>query len=490
MSYESLILRADALRAIEVAARPAPLMERAGHAAAEIARTMLAGRPPGVVVLAGPGNNGGDGFVVARWLRQWFFDVSVAFAGDPSRLPDDAKSALAAWHAGGGGIADRLPTGRVGLVVDAVFGIGLKRAAGGTYGAWIEWANRRDAPILALDVPSGLDGDTGVALEPVIRAAHTTTFIALKPGLLTGDGPDVVGEVSVHGLDLDVGALAPDHGTVVSWETARAAIRPRRRNTHKGTYGSLGIIGGSEGMMGAALLAGRAALMTGAGKVHLGWPSRQGPGVDWLQPELMMRSADKLLAMPLDALVVGPGLGTAGKLPWLGSALRTSTPLVADADLLNRIAGEAGLADALSTRAAPTLMTPHPAEAARLLGASTAEIQQDRVTAAVAVARKFSAFVVLKGCGSVCAAPDGRWFINTTGNPGLASGGTGDTLAGMLGALLAQGLSPLDALLAAVSLHGAAADALTTEGAGPAGTTASELPPVARRLLNAATATG
>jgi hydroxyethylthiazole kinase-like uncharacterized protein yjeF len=481
-----LLTSAD-LRAVETAARDLPLMERAGAAAAEVAEAMLAGRPPGVLVLAGPGNNGGDGFVLARRLRERFHDVTVVFRSDAGRLPADARRALDAWVAAGGAIAETWDRSlRWGLVVDAMFGIGLTRPPGGLYAEWIAAANAGEAPILALDVPSGLDGDTGSAHAPTVVAARTATFIALKPGLLTADGPDHCGTVSVHDLGIETSALPSGGGFASDWESARAFLRPRRRNTHKGSFGSLAILGGADGMVGAPLLAGRAALLLGAGKVYVGLACSSPPQVDWVQPELMLRTPGWLLDAGATALVVGPGLGTDADLPWLDRSLSFGGPLVADADLLNRAAATPALARTLSARSAPTVLTPHPAEAARLLAVSGAAVQSDRVASARRLAERFAAHVVLKGCGSVCAFPDGRWFVNTTGNPGLASGGTGDTLAGMLGALLAQGVETGEALLAAVALHGAAADALVAEGVGPAGITASEIAPAARRLLCAA----
>jgi hydroxyethylthiazole kinase-like uncharacterized protein yjeF len=213
------------------------------------------------------------------------------------------------------------------------------------------------------------------------------------------------------------------------------------------------------------------------------------PAVDWRQPELMLRSAGEVLEKSLDALVIGPGLGTGDRArDLLNRALRLAIPLVIDADALTLVAADAALAAAVAARSAPTTITPHPTEAARLGGVSTSDIQADRIEAALTMARRFNAAVVLKGAGSVLAYPDGAWAINASGNPGLASGGTGDVLAGMLGALLAQGISPGDALPIAVCLHGAAADTLVAQGTGPLGLTASELAPVARRLLNEARA--
>jgi hydroxyethylthiazole kinase-like uncharacterized protein yjeF len=478
------------LRAIERAAAGEPLMERAGLAAAAAARDLLAGRTPRVLILAGPGNNGGDALVVARWLRSWFFDVTVAFHGDPAKLSADAATAHRAWLAAGGATsADWPAAGEWGLIVDGLFGIGLARRIEGAAARWIEYANASGTRILALDIPSGLNADTGVAYRPTIRAHATATFIALKPGMLTADGPDHCGAISVHALGLDAAAGAP--GRRLEWSSLAAQLPEplsrARRNVHKGSFGTLSIVGGNDGMVGAAILAGSAALHLGAGKIWIGLAATERPAVDWAQPELMLKSAQDVLDAAPDALVVGPGIGADDRARGLlAHALSLPLPLVLDADALNLIAADADLARAVTARTAPTAITPHPAEAARLLTTTTAAVQRDRLNAALTLAAKLRAGVVLKGSGSVLAFADGAWAINASGNPGLASAGTGDVLAGMLGAFLTQGIALHDALELAVCLHGAAADALVAEGVGPVGVTASELAPAGRRLLNAA----
>jgi hydroxyethylthiazole kinase-like uncharacterized protein yjeF len=487
------VYRSAELRAIEAAARELPLMERAGVAAAEVARE-LAGARGRIAVLAGPGNNGGDAFVVARELRRNFFDVTTVFRGDPARLPPDAAAAHRSFVAAGGSTAAGLPAGwRGDLVVDGLFGIGLARALDADYAAQVEWANATGAPILALDVPSGLDADRGTVSGPAIRATATATFIALKPGLLTGDGVDLCGRISVHDLGLDPAAVAPAHGRRLDWSALAAALpavlRRGSRNVHKGTYGTLGIVGGADGMVGAPLLAGRAALHAGVGKAWVGFAAATRPAVDWAQPELMLRDAAEVIAAGPDALAVGPGLGT-GALAreLLAHALAAAVPVVLDADALNLVAREPALAAALRGRNAPTLATPHPAEAARLLATTTAAVQADRLGAALALAERLHAAVVVKGAGSVLAYPDGTWDVNASGNAGLATAGTGDVLTGLAGAFLAQRLDPATALRLAVCLHGAAADACVAAGRGPLGLTAAELIPAARELLNRAAA--
>ena len=504
---QHLLLNSTAIRAIEQkhVSAGANLMERAGLAAANAARAMLRGarrHPARVLVLAGPGNNGGDAVEAAVHLKHAGFEISVWFDGDAARLPRDAQAAHQKWTAAGGTCSDALPVpDHFDLIIDGLFGIGLKRALGAPFSDIVERINqaasREALAVLALDVPSGLDSDTGHVTGWVMRATRTLTFIADKPGLHTLSGPDCAGTIEVAQLDLRIDAPA-DSGRLASRNDFGVLLAPRQRNTHKGSYGSLGIFGGARGMTGATLLAGRAALKLGAGKVFIGLIDDQAFTCDPLQPELMLRAATALLEENLSAAVVGPGLGGSSAARQLLSAtLALSIPLVLDADALNLLGADTALAKLTSERAAPTIMTPHPLEGARLLGVSTAEIQQNRIAAAREIARRYRASVVLKGAGSVIASANGAWWINPTGNPGMASAGMGDVLSGIVGAFFAQhhadnnvgashcssdhGLQPL---VAAVFLHGAAADALVARGIGPVGLTAGELLDEARALWN------
>lgn len=470
-----------------------PLMERAGRAAADLAVEMLADRQGRVLVFAGPGNNGGDALVAARLLREAFFPVDLVFAGDPARLPPDAAGALVDWRAAGGSLLDAPPqAASFGLVIDGLFGIGLHRAPEGMFAAHIEAMASlgcNGVPVLALDIPSGLDADTGEMHGLAVSATRTLTFLALKPGLFTGDGPDCCGEIHLADLSIDAPALVPPSGHALDASLLPGLRPPRRRNSHKGTYGSVGILGGAPGMVGAVLLAGRAALLAGAGRVTLGLVDEQGPAFDPLQPELMLRRWHELPRLDaLDTLAVGPGLGdfpeSHAALRW---ALASPHPLVVDADGLNLIARDDGLRSALSGRVAPSILTPHPAEAARLLGTDTRRVQADRIGSACRLAATFGAGVVLKGAGSISALPDGRtWFIHRTGNPGMASAGMGDVLTGIIAALLAQGMPLQDALTGGVTVHGAAADAISAAAGMPSGLpglTASEVALRVRSLL-------
>lgn len=485
MTSPHAILRLAAFREAErkhLKAVP-PLMERAGMAAASLAKALLGRSASSILIAAGPGNNGGDAFVVARLLREQGHVPLVVFLGQSDKLPPDARGAYEAWTACGGKVQEEVPSKecKFDLVIDGLFGIGLTRPLEGNHAILVERINALPCPIVALDIPSGLDSETGRVLGIGVRATHTASFIALKPGLLTLDGPDYSGTISAHDLGLDL-AIDAGAGLQVSPDLFKELLKPRPRNSHKGSYGNVGIIGGAPGMAGAALLAGRAALKLGAGRVYVGMLAQL--SVDPLQPELMLRKAEEVFAVAT-CLVVGPGLGQSEEaLSLLRRAIASALPLLLDADALNLIAIHPVLARNLSRRNAPTVMTPHPTEAARLLGVDTAAVQADRLAATLELARRFQAATVLKGCGSILAMPDGSWFINTTGNPGLAAAGTGDVLSGMIIALMAQGWPCKLALLAAVHLHGAAADACVARGDGPIGLSASDLAEAARTLLN------
>ena len=490
-SCQPVYLSAD-IRALELIAaeRPgaAPLMQLAGLAAAEYAREVLGEYGRKVLVLAGPGNNGGDAFEMATHLKRWFYRVELVFAGDEHQLSEDALAALRRWRECGGNTYAAPPAAlRPDLVVDGLFGIGLSRALEGGYADLIAGINRLPCPKLALDIASGINADTGAVMATALRATHTITFIALKPGLLTLDGPDYCGDTRVADLGLDVRALHEARGATTAAELLRHALTPRPHNFHKGMAGSVGVIGGASGMVGAAVLAGRAALKLGAGKVFLGLLTDQPPHLDYSQPELMLRAPRELLeAGMISAFAAGPGLGTVKSAEQLlREVLDAGVPLVLDADALNLVAASKTLQARLPKRSAPCVLTPHPAEAARLLGCATTQVQSDRLTAALELAQRYHAVAVLKGNGSIIASADGTWLINASGNAGMASAGMGDVLTGMIAALLAQGADARAAAAAAVWLHGAAADALAREGDGPLGISASEVIDAARVLLNA-----
>jgi len=488
----SPLLTIPQLRSIEKRYSGASLMQKAGAAAFRFIEALPKTPVDGpIVILCGPGNNGGDGLVLARLLREHGFSPCV-IAPAIDALPPDAAEALAEFLNRGGtlhttlsGLPDlsNLPNPPPpALIVDALFGIGLNRAPAAPFNNLIRWINdARSAhrvPVLALDIPSGLDSDTGVAHTPTVCATATLSFIALKPGLLTLDGPDHCGELHIDTLDIPPEDLEADaHALQRRFIETHlpAPLRRRFHNVHKGTFGCLGILGGASGMGGAPLLAGRAAARMGAGKVRVGFLG-DAPIFDPGCPELMLHPAQTLLKMQHDAWVVGCGLGIFSPASdILTTAFSFDTPLLLDADALTLIGQHPEWTARIAERHAPTVLTPHPAEAARLLQCGADEIQRDRPKAAREIARRYRAHTVLKGCGSIIADPDSSWCINTTGNPALAFGGSGDVLTGMIGALLVQGAEASLALRYAVCLHGAAADALVEEGKGALGVLSDEI---------------
>ena len=365
------LYRHAALRRIEATHAADALMQRAGQAAADWAASLAGGQDRAILILAGPGNNGGDAFDMARRLRERSFDLCLVCGGAADTLPPDAAAARQRYLAAGGSMVDDIPEDpRWSLIVDGLFGIGLTRPPEDRYARWIGLANRlaeRDAcPLLALDCPSGLDTETGTALAPTIRASHTLTFIAAKPGLYTADGPDHCGQIRIADLALDVRAEAEPDGHIISRHDFAERLKPRRRNSHKGSFGNAGILGGAKSMVGAAFLAGRAALKLGAGRTYVGLLDGDAPAVDLQQPELMLRRADTLLQADLQALACGPGLGrSAEALRLLEQSLKAPVHLVLDADALNLLAEDGRLEGNLYNRVGPAILTPHPAEAYR-----------------------------------------------------------------------------------------------------------------------------
>ncbi len=437
---------------------PHTLMQRAGLA---VARLALAVAPHARTtwVACGPGNNGGDGFEAALHLKQWGKEPVVTWAGDEARAPADALASLQRARAAGAASADQPPED-FDLAIDALLGIGSTRAPEGTVLAWIQRLNEGIAPVLAVDLPSGLAADTGQAAT-CVQADHTLSLLALKPGLFTAQGRDASGTVWFDDLGVDGGDEDP-----VAWLSGPPPLQLRPHASHKGSYGDVAVVGGAPGMAGAALLAGRAALHHGAGRVYVVMLDPEAAGVDGHQPDLMIRRWESWASaapqhQPTGDLTNVYGCGG-------GEAVRAALPqvmaaraLALDADALNAIAADPqlqALLQARGRRGAATVLTPHPLEAARLLGQSTATVQGNRLAAARELARRFGVVVVLKGSGSVVAAPDGRLHVNPTGNARLATAGTGDVLAGMVGARLANGEDAFTAAWSAVYLHGRAAD--------------------------------
>jgi hydroxyethylthiazole kinase-like uncharacterized protein yjeF len=461
-----------ATRRIEQAAAatlpPHALMQRAGLATAKLALA-IAPHARTVWIACGPGNNGGDGLEAAVHLARWGKAVAVTLAGSPERLPPDAAAAFARCREAGVPLASGPPP-QWDLCIDALLGIGVTRPLSGAIAETVRRIHSAAGPVLAVDIPSGLDADTGSGES--VRAMHTLTLLTCKPGLFTAHGRDAAGQCWFD----DLGVQPQETPTA---RLAGPPVRgPRRHATHKGSYGDVAVIGGATGMAGAAILAASAALHAGAGRVYLCPLDEHAPArVDGL-PELMVRDWTQLpLAQLAVACGCGGGTAVAGH---LAAILAAAGRLVLDADALNAVAADLTLQAAVrerSVRGAATVLTPHPLEAARLLGSSTADVQQDRLRSARALAAAFGCTVVLKGSGTVVAAPDRVPVINPTGNAKLATGGTGDVLAGLLAALLAAGLAPFEAAAAAVYRHGEAAGGWPAGEALTAGALARRLAP-------------
>ena len=478
----------QASRAIEAAAiaqnPPHALMQRAGTAVARLALA-LAPHARRVWVACGPGNNGGDGLVAAQWLRRAGLSVHVTLHGDAAQLPPDARHALAAAQADGLELSREPPAGPADLVIDALLGLGASRAPAGAIAETIEAIERMRAPVvLAVDLPSGLHADSGRRLGVAVSATHTLSLLTLKPGLFTADGRDLCGQIWLDrlGVEADVPASA-----TLSGAATLQPLRPRAHASHKGSFGDLVVIGGAPGMAGAAMLAGRAALAAGAGRVFVSPLDPTAMPLDALQPELMYRPQwwhGNPDALARSTVVCGCGGGDAVRevLPVL---LSRSPRLLLDADALNAVAKDTGLRTQLqarATRGLATALTPHPLEAARLLGCDAAEVQADRLAAVRALAEQLRCAVLLKGSGSLFATPSGPTLLNPTGNGLLAGGGTGDVLAGWAGGLWAQlaaehgdAAGAALALPAAAWLHGHAADVVLARAPGSLALRAGEL---------------
>ncbi|MGH8160180.1 MAG: NAD(P)H-hydrate dehydratase [Rhodanobacter sp.] len=415
-----------------------------------------------VCICCGPGNNGGDGFLLGVLAREAGLQVEMVVLGATSH--GDAALARSEWAAGGRlrlwDAECRLPV--TDVLVDALYGIGLNRAPEPSAARLIDAMHATGKPLLALDVPTGLDADNGYCPGAVIRADVTVTFIAGKRGLHTGRAADQVGELELASLGVPEGACAhvhPDAQLLIA-----DAMPPRARYANKGDNGHVLVIGGGYGMAGAARLAGESALRAGAGLVSVATRADHVSALNAARPELMAHAVDEPAALaPLlkraSVLALGPGLGQGDWAHALWqAALDADKPMVLDADGLNLLAHKP------CTFTVPTVLTPHPGEAARLLSVSIADIERDRFAAVRELARCYAATVVLKGSGSLIADPDGRLDVCPWGNPGMASGGMGDLLTGVIAALLAQGCTAWQAACLGVGLHARAGDLAAQHG--------------------------
>ena len=470
--------------AIEAFAIPGfDLMTRAGEAAfaALQVRWPDARR---IVVVCGAGNNGGDGFVVARLARAQGLDVSVMTTSLES-LKGDAKLAYESMIAAG--VESQAITSELladaDVIVDALLGTGLDREVEGALRDAIVEMNGSTAPVFAIDIPSGLNADSGAVMGEAINAAATISFIGLKQGMLTGDGPARCGEILFDDLDIPLAAYDKVAAAAerIKYDDLSALLPPRVRTTHKGDCGHVLVIGGAPGMSGAVRLAGEAALRCGAGLVTIATAVEHAAMINHARPELMVHGVNganelRPLMKKAGVIAIGPGLGRSRwGMAMLDAALSGDVPLVVDADALNLLAVEPHLRD-------DWILTPHPGEAARLLNISTTEVQAERFSTIDKLQCMYGGVVVLKGSGTLVLDQDGATSLCDSGNPGMASGGMGDVLTGVVAALIAQGLELAVAARLGVCLHASAADRASV--AGERGLLASDLMPHLRKLVN------
>lgn len=443
-----------------------------------------------LAIVCGGGNNGGDGYVVALAAREAGLSPVVYARVPLDELSGDARryaEAVSRSDIEVVKVADRLPdlTG-ADVLVDALLGTGLAGEVRADYAGLIGDANHSGLPVLSIDVPSGLNADTGASMGAVVRADVTVTFIGVKQGLLTGQGPGVAGQLVFDdlGVPAEVYAQVPSHCRRVSLDALRAGLPPRRRDAHKGHFGHVLVVGGDHGYAGAVIMAAQAAARCGAGLVSVATRSEHVPVVLARQPEVMAHGVEtdahlSALLKRATVVVCGPGLGQSdwGK-AMLKRVLESGLPRVLDADALNLLA----LQGVRHTDVAQ-VVTPHPGEAARLLDAPVQALQQDRFASVRALHERLGGTVLLKGAGTLIADSGEQplWLVDA-GNPGMASGGMGDVLSGVIGALMAQGLAPLDAARLGALLHATAADRAAADG--QRGLLATDLLPWLRRLVN------
>jgi len=489
------------------------LMENAGRGVAEeIFKRFSTTVSPRALIVAGKGNNGGDGYVIARHLLNKGWDVQTLILSDRDAVRGDAALNLAALENCGGQVvfileSEALETffaasGGFTVLVDAIFGTGLTKPAHGLYLKAIEWINQQLSPVIAVDIPSGIDASTGRILGMSVNASLTVTFAFAKIGLVSYPGAGLVGEL----VTVDIGVpeqvlklIAADCLWIDATE-ARGLLPRRSQEGHKGTFGHLLVVAGSTGKGGAAVMAAESGLRGGAGLVTLACPQSVQSTIASRLTEVMtvpvvdvngaigLQAFDLLLRLTegKQALAIGPGLGLGEETIGLVRLLvqNSALPTVVDADALTALCGHTHLLDQRADR--QIVLTPHPGEMARLTGLSVAEVQADRFTVAREFAIRHKVVLVLKGARTVVASPDGQVHVNSTGHAGLASGGMGDVLTGLIGGLLAQGLNALDAATLGVYLHGLAADRLLSTF-GDAGLLATDVMfevPAARQALS------
>ncbi|MGI9270414.1 MAG: NAD(P)H-hydrate dehydratase [Woeseiaceae bacterium] len=460
------------------------LMTRAGVAAVDQAMSFFP-TARRWLIFCGAGNNAGDGYVVARLAAREGIEVSIIAVSDPDSLSGDAATACKDFIAGGGVISHW--SGDVvmetDLLVDAMLGSGLMRDVGGDYAAAVDAINTASAPVMALDIPTGLHGDTGTVLGSAVQADLSVTFVGLKQGMFLRDGPDYSGAIRFSGLDIDAACYA--NATVeyqrIDKNRVGELLPPRSRVSHKGDFGHVLVIGGGPGMPGAVRLCGEGALRAGAGRVSIATDPTHAAVIVKDRPELMARGiahatdVESVLA-DVDIVAFGPGLGRSEWAIGLMEFLQADgRPAVWDADALNCLAESPNKAD-------KRIITPHPGEAATLLGVTTAEIQADRRTSVQQLQQKYGGVAVLKGAGTLVSSGTAAPWLSGAGNPGMAAPGMGDVLTGIIAGLLAQGLALQDAATVGVDIHARAGDAAAING--ERGLLATDLLNEVRGLVN------
>ena len=460
------------------------LMQRAGRGAFGVLRARWP-QARRIAIVCGAGNNGGDGFVVAELAAAAGLEVVVHLVAERARLRGDAARCFAALQAATLSIEGVPVELKADVIVDALLGTGLEREVSGQYADAIRCMNGSSAPVLSLDVPSGIDATSGRRMGAAVAATVTITFIALKQGLITADAPDCTGELLLD--TLDVPPVVYDKVAATSQALDYAAVRARfgrrRRSAHKGDYGHVLVIGGAPGYGGAARMAAEAAARSGAGLVSLATHPAHAAALTAARPELMCHGVNDAPSLaPLMArasvIAVGPGLGLS---PW-GAALfaavrERALPMVVDADALTLLAGD-------PDQKAARVLTPHPGEAARLAALTTADIQRDRFAAARLLCERYGSVIVLKGAGTLVQAPLRVTRVIRGGNPGMASGGMGDVLTGIIAGLLAQGFAADEAAAIGACVHAQAADQAAR--AGERGMLAGDLMRCIRAAVNPA----
>ncbi len=493
------------------------LMENAGRAVAEAVLDELADMncgPGRVAIICGKGNNGGDGFVVARHLLNAGVEVRLYCLARLSEYKGDSRVNMRCWQKMGGGIkgifsGDDIkkavsPLRHAGIIVDALLGTGITGGARGLYGEAIELINTMKARVISIDVPSGLNASTGAVEGHVVRADLTVTMALPKLGFFLPPGAGFTGEVEVADIGMPISIL---HDEALGCNLIRegfvsSLLTPRPRASHKGACGHVALLGGSTGKSGAPYMAAMAAMKSGAGLVTMGLPAglnkimeaKTTEVMTWPLPETEKGTLGKgafgeikKLLKGKSVFVAGPGLGESGEIKAiLKKILKDSAlPMVMDADALNNMAGS--LDSIAEASAVDIVLTPHPGEAGRLLGLGAVDIQADRIGSATEIAKKTGAVVVLKGANTLVASPCGEIYINNTGGPALASAGTGDVLAGMIGGLMGQGLSGLHSAIAAVYVHGLCGDVIGDRLGGSRGLISTELLSEIPLILNSLT---